>query len=69
MEPAKVATGAAVFISFSAIFIALYTTCQIYNEVTEMYNENMVDINEFNVRDDVIFQKSFFIESNQHSLD
>ena len=49
MDIGKVATGAAVLISSTAIIIAVITTVQMHNEITEMYKENMIDIFEFNV--------------------
>jgi hypothetical protein len=50
MDGGKIATGLAFFISMAAIFTCLGFVARMHSDITDLYNECMADIEEFNVR-------------------
>lgn len=50
MEKGKIAIGLAVCISSAAIFTCLGFVVRMHTEITELYQECMADMQEFNVR-------------------
>lgn len=65
VELAKVATGLSVSISITMVIITTGIMVSIYNDVNMMYNEALVDMDEFNVSlNDEISNKIFLLGSD-----